>query len=92
LAQNTLVPGFQQQKFRTPSYQVVMRIPGRSKTSRFMAFQLGGDGLQVLGAAHAIPVGEELISTSAQGGGKDQARIFAGMQIARIQHRLRGGG
>jgi hypothetical protein len=49
-----------------------------------ISFQLGGDGFQVLSAAHAVPVGEELISTSAEGGGEDQARIFAGMQIARI--------
>jgi hypothetical protein len=69
---------------------LVLQLAGRCSISHrvlsqvSLSLQLGGDGLQVLGAAHAIPVGEELISTSAEGSGKDQARIFAGMQIARI--------
>ena len=58
-----------------------------------LALQLGGDGLQVLSAAHAIPVSEKLIRSNPQGGGDTGAQAASNRQRASgVLHRLRGGG
>jgi hypothetical protein len=37
---------------------------------KLLSFQFGGNGPQVLSAAHAIPIGKELISYGSDGGGQ----------------------